>query len=176
MWPLALLVFMVLSACSNEPESLSPVDKEELDQHYIEATIYAHGDPSLGIQPDPAKAAELFRFAAERGHALAQAQLAQMYHSGEGVVAQDGTEATKWYRLAAEQGDLDSQLALGMMHAEGELVAQDFVKALKWVNIAASGNRGLLGHRDQMANLMSPEQVAEAEALADEWLKQHGSD
>ncbi len=40
---------------------------------------------------------------AERGNAVAQYNLGLMYANGQGVV-QDGKQAAKWYRKAAEQG------------------------------------------------------------------------
>ncbi len=45
---------------------------------------------------------------AEAGHAYAQAILGKMYENGEGV-PQDYKEAVKWYRLAAEQGQVNAQ-------------------------------------------------------------------
>ena len=45
---------------------------------------------------------------ANRGDATAQINLAHMYYKGDGV-AQDYTEAVKWYRKAADQGNADAQ-------------------------------------------------------------------
>ena len=42
-----------------------------------------------------------------------------MYDKGEGV-PQDYKEATKWYRLAAEQGDASAQTKLGYMYDHGQ--------------------------------------------------------
>ena len=44
------------------------------------------------------------RAAAEQGHVRAQSSLGVMYYQGEGV-QQAYTEAVKWFRRAAEQGD-----------------------------------------------------------------------
>ena len=46
---------------------------------------------------------------AETGNAEAQYKLGYMYHSGTGV-AQNYTEAVKWYRIAAEPKDLSDQI------------------------------------------------------------------
>ena len=59
-----------------------------------------------------------------------------MYAEGEGV-EQDYTEAAKWFRKAAEQGDAVAQYTLGIMYSEGEGVSQDYKKAVKWFRKAA---------------------------------------
>ena len=41
-----------------------------------------------------------------------------MYTFGQGV-PQNYTEAAKWYRLAAEQGNAQAQYNLGFLYAEG---------------------------------------------------------
>ncbi|MDA8961014.1 sel1 repeat family protein [Akkermansiaceae bacterium] len=60
-----------------------------------------------------AKAAKLFRKAAEQGHVSAQSNLGVMYENGEGV-PEDKAEATKWIRKAAEQGNEDAKAWLGI--------------------------------------------------------------
>lgn len=54
---------------------------------------------------------EILRSLAERNYAPAQARLGVMYDSGEGRPVDHG-EAARWYRLAADQGEGFSQLAL----------------------------------------------------------------
>ncbi len=56
---------------------------------------------------DYATALKEWRPLAERGHAGAQVLLGGMYARGEGV-PKDYTEALRWYRLAAAQGDEDA--------------------------------------------------------------------
>ena len=46
-------------------------------------------------------------------------------------------EALKWFRLAAESGDVDAQQRVGAIHANGLGVPQDDVEALKWYRLAA---------------------------------------
>ena len=50
---------------------------------------------------------------------------------------QDYTEAAKWYRLAAEQGNAVAQLAIGVMYDSGKGVPQDSAEAVKWYRLAA---------------------------------------
>ncbi len=63
-----------------------------------------------------------------------------MYRTGEGVL-KDATEAARWYRLAADQGDAKAQINLGLMYAFGYGVLKDDVLAHMWANIgSANGN------------------------------------
>jgi TPR repeat protein len=47
-------------------------------------------------------------------------------------------EALTWYRRAADQGDVDSQVTLALAYADGLGLPQDFVESHKWYNLAAS--------------------------------------
>jgi hypothetical protein len=100
-----------------------------------------------------------------------------MYARGLGV-PQDYAEAVRWYRLAADQGHASAQNNLGVMYATGEGVLQDYVQAHMWYNLAASRpdaeKRALaIGVRDNLADKMTPTQIAEAERLAREWDAAH---
>ena len=59
-----------------------------------------------------------------------------MYYHGYGV-SQDYTEAVKWYRKAAEQGNAAAQCNLGVMYYNGNGVSQDYAEAVKWYRKAA---------------------------------------
>lgn len=50
---------------------------------------------------------------------------------------QDFSEAVKWYRKSAEQGDANAQYRLGRCYSEGKGVPQDFTEAVKWLAKAA---------------------------------------
>ena len=60
-----------------------------------------------------------------------------MYENGRGVV-QDYAEATKWYKLAAAQGNARAQSNLGVMYESGKGVVQDYAEAAKWYKLAAA--------------------------------------
>ena len=76
-----------------------------------------HKEASEVEKKNKAKAAKLFRKAAEQGHVSAQFNLGVMYETGEGV-PEDKAEATKWIRKAAEQGDEDAKAWLGISTKE----------------------------------------------------------
>jgi len=59
-----------------------------------------------------------------------------MFAEGRGV-AQSDEEAGKWWRKAADQGNVQAQYSLGLMFAEGRGVAQSDEEAGKWWRKAA---------------------------------------
>ena len=110
---------------------------------------------------------------ADQGDAGAQWNLGLSYATGLGI-PQDDAEAVRWYRLAADQGNATAQYNLGLMYASGQGVPQDDVEAHMWLNLAAakssSENREKrVESRDEVAERMTPEQVAEAQRRAREW-------
>ena len=54
-----------------------------------------------------------------------------MYAGGYGV-RQDYAEAFRWYRKAAEQGDVQAQYNLGLMYYNGQGVRQNFHLSKEW--------------------------------------------
>ena len=96
-----------------------------------------------------------------------------MYSQGEGLPP-DEIEAVKWYRLAAEQGNAYAQTKLGVMYDKGFGVPQDFAQAHMWFNLAAAGGDETAAKiREFYSEKMTPDQIAEAQRLAREWLVVH---
>jgi uncharacterized protein len=64
---------------------------------------------------------------------------------------------------------------LGLMYEDGAGVPQNYITALMWFNLAASGAGNTELHsraaksRDGVAAKMTPAQIAEAQRLASEW-------
>ena len=54
------------------------------------------------------------------------------------IVPQDLKEASKWFRLAAEQGEAGAMFCLGACYLEGTGVKMDKGEALKWFEKAAA--------------------------------------
>ncbi len=103
----------------------------------------------------------------------AQWRLGMMYENGKGAL-QDNDEAIRWYREAAEQGHAFAQVSLGNMYAEGRGGPQGETAAYMWFNIAASAPDAMSAlsgkwRRDEIAEGMTPAQIAEAQRLAREW-------
>lgn len=56
------------------------------------------------------------------------------------------------------------------MYILGEGVPQDYVSALRWLNLAAMrGEKGAVEMRDEVAAKITPSQIAEAQRLTREW-------
>lgn len=129
-------------------------------------------------------AVKWYRKAAEQGHAEAQYRLGNIFEtgrpSGGGMLGGsrridvDSAEAATWYRLAAEQGHVVAQIWLGRMYERGEGVPQDAVMAHKWYNMASAQGHELAGsYRTTIEGKMTPDQIAEAQRLAREWMAEH---
>ena len=122
---------------------------------------------------------ELVEKAAKMGNARAQFSLGLMnYRIGD--LSFDQTtgnlnEALIWYRRAADQGDVDSEIVLALAYAKGIGVQQDDIEAYKWYDIAASLAKyadvkdDVTKRRDELGRVMSAAQIAEARKLAVDW-------
>ena len=116
-----------------------------------------------------AQNAELLR-KAQGGDASSQMLLAILYNDGLGDVAQDDVEAVKWYRKAAEQGNVSAQWMLGRMYAKGEGVVENDAEAVKWYRKAAE--QGLEIAQFNLARTYDTGQgVAEDDAEAVKWYR-----
>jgi TPR repeat protein len=142
------------------------------DQSQKDAASYKEGIDAY-TQGDFAVALEKLKPVAEHGNAQAQFNLGLMYREGKGV-PQDSKEATAWLSKAAEQGHVEAQENLGMSYAKGAGVERDWVQADKWFNIAAASGKETAVNNQRVVEVhMQPEKIAEAKALAQEWLAKH---
>jgi TPR repeat protein len=122
---------------------------------------------------DYAAAFEAWRALAEAGEVEAQVALAGLYLAGQGT-GRDAAAALRWYRRAAEQGDAVAQQNLGDLLSRGVGAAPDPVSAYVWLSLAAAqGRRWPARRRDVIAQEMTPEQRAEAEARLMAWRESH---
>ncbi len=144
-------------------------------RHIIIVLALMVGMAPLALADDTAA----IRVLAEQGDARAQFVLGTMYRDGQGV-AQDYTEALRWWGKAAELGVIDAQFALGNMYAGGSGIARDDVLAYMWYDIAAlqTGEEWLHAiagsNRNALAGRMTPADIVNAQRLAAEWRSKHG--
>jgi TPR repeat protein len=130
--------------------------------------MYARG---YGVEKDPAAAHRWWSFAAAANDPGAQFNLGLSYASGDGVT-QDFARAAQWYDKAAQRTHVQAQFNLGMLYFEGKGVVKDPLRAYFWVKVAAlQGDDLAQGALEEVARGMSADQVRQAEAQADEWLK-----
>ena len=128
--------------------------------------LYANGE---GVPQDYAKARQYYEKAAAQGSASGQNNLGYLYADGKGV-PKDEIKGAEWIRKAAEQRDANGQASLGEMYRDGRGVPQDDVQALMWYNLgAANGAKHGAALRDALAKQMTPDQLAKAQHLAQEW-------
>ena len=79
---------------------------------------------------------------AEEGDATSQVALGiQSYRDS------NYTEALRWFRAAAEQGDSVGQYMLGEMYYNANGVSQDYKEALRWFRAAAEQGQMLAQHK-----------------------------
>ncbi|MEQ1837092.1 MAG: tetratricopeptide repeat protein [Candidatus Nitrotoga sp.] len=74
---------------------------------------------------------------AEAGDAVAQFELAKMYHNGRGIPI-DIVKSVDWLQKAALQGEVMAQTLLGWVYRSGEGVPKDAAKAVEWYQKAAA--------------------------------------
>ena len=92
----------------------------------------------LGVEVNPAKAAQYYWVAATQGHRDAQYQLGVCCSSGVGV-KQDMRQATVYYEQAAKQGHVHAHYVLSQCYAFGLGVLPDAAKAATHRQAAQKG-------------------------------------
>ena len=125
-----------------------------------------------GVPQDYKEAVKWYTKAAEQGIAFAQYILGVSYSEGIGV-PKDDKEAVKWYTKAAEQGHASALLNLGIMYDFGRGVLKDYVTAYGLYNLSAYfGAEEGSKNRNSIAKEMTPEQIAKAQELSKQMLKE----
>lgn len=84
--------------------------------------------------PIPSDISALTQKAAQ-GNANAQYRLG--WHLRNSIQKTDHQEALKWYKLAAEQGHVHAQYAIGLLYTFGPSIEINYAEALKWHLLAA---------------------------------------
>ena len=118
---------------------------------------------------------------AETDNTMAQRMLGKRYALGGEDVAKDLEQAVFWYRKAAEKGNAEAQQYLGYAYGRGLGVAQDWVQAHMWFSLVLAPNKRITPQSKAQAEKsikfaetnMTPAQIEEAQALAEEWLAKH---
>ena len=92
------------------------------------------------VPRDYKKAADWYMKAAEKGDVAAEMRLASLYRDGGKDFPRDMAQASEWYRKAADQGDATAQGTLGTLYFMGQGVAQDYLEAYFWLDLAAGAS------------------------------------
>jgi TPR repeat protein len=120
------------------------------------------------------EAAKYYRILAEKGKRGAQTNLGIMYSMGTGV-PKDMVEAAKWFMMAAESGYPPAMNHLAILYGTGEGISLDYLQAYKWLSLASfMGDEDAEKLQESLSEEMTPNEIAEAKRLAEEWLEKHG--
>jgi uncharacterized protein len=104
-----------------------------LGQYYLE------GIPNSPIAPDPARAREMYWYAASYfADPDAQYYLGRLYLDRNGG-ARDPRQAAKWLGLAAKKGQSQAQALLGAMLFRGDGITRQAALGLFWLTLAKDG-------------------------------------
>lgn len=126
-------------------------------------------EKGIGTERDLAAAKTWYQLAAEQGNASAMHNLAVLFASGAAGTA-DFDSAARWFLRAAELGVRDSQFNLGILSAKGQGMPQDLGESYKWFALAAqSGDDDAAAKRDDIANVLRPDQLEQARGATALW-------
>lgn len=132
--------------------------------------LYANG---FGVAMNDDQALNWYGQAADQGHSEAQYNLGIMYANGWGVTM-NGVEAGRYYRLAADNGFIPAIKSIAGLSHSGRGVEQNIAKAYMWFEIAAQlGDFDSEYKRDQIGDELSPDELANAQQMARNWLNEH---
>ena len=113
-----------------------------------------------GVEADKARAAQLYKEAAEQGNPWAQCNYGFCLYQGIGVEP-DAAGAAEWFRKSAGQGSGRAWFLLGECYERGAGVAQDLAQARTAYRRAA--DMGYKGAAEALARLDAPKGAALAE-------------
>jgi localization factor PodJL len=132
-------------------------------------------EKGIGTARDLSLARVWYTRAAERGNAKAMHNLAVLH--AEGVSGKpDYASATDWFRRAAEHGVRDSQYNLAVLLGRGLGAPTDLAQSYLWFAVAASqGDDDAARKRDEVAQRLSPTDLAAAKAEAAAWKPRQAS-
>jgi TPR repeat protein len=157
-WAIALIALLALVGCGGKsddaPAKIVAVEGAEEDAY--QTAVFAEQKikwEALALQ----------------GDAPSQRKLGVMYYLGQGMDP-DYEMAYSWLGKAADQGEDVAQVFLGVMNVEGQGVPHNKAAAHMWFSLSAQqGNKNARIRLDELVPKMTPEEIAEAETLAENW-------
>jgi Sel1 repeat-containing protein len=127
----------------------------------------------VGRSPGRSLGAIWLAKAANKNDRTAQAELGVLYLAGQGVPHDDAMAAT-WLAKAAEQGSQLAQAKLASLYEHGRGVPLDLNRAYIWRLLSLGDSNSQPTHELQdLAALMSPEDVTAAPREASQWRQAH---
>ncbi len=135
---------------------------------------YLDGIPNSQVRADPARAKEMFSYAASYfADPDAQYHLARMYLDGRSV-PKDARQAARWLGLAANKGQHQAQATLGSMLFEGKHVGRQSARGLMWLTLArdsaAGDEKWIVELYDSAFKQATSDERTQALAMLERWL------
>lgn len=138
-------------------------------QYYL-GSMYSIGE-GFRTMPDYAEALRWYRKAADQDFVAAQKAIGDHYL----LILHDKAEARDWYLKAAENGAVDAPQSLGTLYSSRGF--KDLVRAYMWFQIGEATDKSrsfhLRNRKNSIAKDMTPEQIAEAQRMARDWMTEH---
>jgi len=104
----------------------------------------------------------------------AQSRVGDMFAAGLGTV-HDDTQAANWYKMAAEQGNVNAQVKLGGMYEGGLGVHQDRFLSYVWYSVAVRAGEPLASiNRDRVASGLQPVEIEQARLMIETLVSRSG--
>ena len=92
-------------------------------------------------------------------------------YNGWGDTEQDYTKAIKFFERAARGGHTQAQHYLGLIYYKGLGVTKDNIEAYKWFDLAAAnGDKVGVVLKITLKDILTPQEIIEAESREQEWL------
>ncbi len=135
------------------------------------AFVYMRG---VGVTADYKRSYDFARSAADQGSGSGMTALGLLYNNGFGV-PQDHYAAMKWFQKGAGKRDSSAMSQLGTLYRDGNGVPVDYALSYAWFSLsfaytANNYDRAYVTKlRDDVALMMSPEDVATGRAMAAAW-------
>jgi len=134
--------------------------------------LYHGGAADGSVPPDDEKAARWLLAAAEQDIPMAEYLVGQMYRQGRGL-PQDRDKALDWSLKAARRGVAGGQYEVALLLAETPTTREHLIYAYSWFLLAArQAHPGAAENLQELAKVMSEEDIARARASADKFRPQ----
>ncbi len=114
---------------------------------------------------------------AQIGDAFADFMTGLDNYNGWGETQQNYLESIKHFKRAARGGHTKAQHYLGLIHYKGLGVVKDNIEAYKWFDLAASnGDKVGMVLKVTLKDLLTDQEIVEAESRKKEWLNEDVED
>jgi TPR repeat protein len=140
-------------------------------------SYYLNGIPNSDIKPDPARATDMFQYAASYfGDRDAQYNLGRIYLDGAPGIPKDAKSAARWFRLSADKGQHQAQALLGQLLFTGDQLPRQAAWGLMYLTLARDGahepeDKWIIDLHTKALAVAEPEEREMARTYLEKYLK-----